>query len=264
MPAQICIHPWKFRVEPFRIFGNLYYVGNRGVSSHLLDTGDGLVLIDTGYPQTLYLLLESIRRLGYDPDDIRIILNTHAHYDHIGGTRALSELTGAAVCIGRDDVEIAASRPELTEADLAGMTFEETFQADRALEDGDRVVLGSTSVQCIHTPGHTPGTMSFCVEVSDGQNAFLAGLHGGPGTATLKDEYLAEHGLPASLRADYLKSLDVLRQQPVQTHLGAHPSQSRTFAKRDLLDENALAFVDPASWPAYLDRLEESFHKRFG
>jgi metallo-beta-lactamase class B len=99
MPADICMHPWDYAVEPFCIAGNLYYVGNRDVSSHLIDTGEGLILLDTAFPQTVYLLLESIRRLGYDPDDIHTIVHCHGHYDHFGGTRALVELTGARTAL---------------------------------------------------------------------------------------------------------------------------------------------------------------------
>ena len=120
MPADICMHPWKYYVEPFRIAGNLYYVGNSDVSSHLIDTGQGLILLDTAFPQTVYLLLESIRRLGFNPDDIRLILHCHGHYDHFGGTRVLVELSrsrfqaGAKTALGEADIEILKERPDLS------------------------------------------------------------------------------------------------------------------------------------------------------
>ena len=101
MIAYICCRPWEFRVEPFRIAGNVHYVGNSDVSSHLIDTGDGLILLDTAFPQTVYLLLESVRRLGFRPDDLRWIVHCHGHYDHFGGTRALGELTGGVLMIRR-------------------------------------------------------------------------------------------------------------------------------------------------------------------
>jgi metallo-beta-lactamase class B len=100
MKEDICIHPWKYTIEPFRIVGPLYYVGNEKVSSHLVDTGSGLILLDTTFPQTTYLLLESIRQLGFDPADIRLILHSHGHYDHFGGTRAIVELTQAKTAMG--------------------------------------------------------------------------------------------------------------------------------------------------------------------
>lgn len=264
MPAAICTEPWRFHVEPFRIFGNLYYVGNRAVCMHLVDTGDGLLLLDAGYPQTVYLLLESIRRLGFDPRDIRCLLNTHAHYDHIGGTRAVAELTGAETCLGRDDVELATTRHELTEAELAGFPFYEAYRPDRALTDGDTVRLGRTTVRCVHTPGHTPGAMSFFFEATDGERTFLAGLHGGPGQATLKDEYLQRHNLPVGLRAAYAAALRRLRAELVAIHLATHPGQNHTFQRRDRLQDDPLAFVDPTAWPDYLAKLEAEFRRNFG
>ena len=81
---DICERPFEYAVEPFHIAGNLYYVGNSWVSVYLIDTGEGLILIDTAMPQTVYLTLEGIRRLGFNPKDIRLILLSHAHYDHCG------------------------------------------------------------------------------------------------------------------------------------------------------------------------------------
>ena len=86
--------PWLWEVAPFRIADNLYYVGNTSVSSHLIDTGEGLLLLDTTYQQTGYMLLESIRKLGFDPADIRWILHSHGHIDHFGATRMLVEKYG--------------------------------------------------------------------------------------------------------------------------------------------------------------------------
>lgn len=79
---------WESRMEPFRVFGNLYFVGTKPASAHLIDTGAGLILLDSGYPETLYLVLDSIRRLGFRLEDLALILHSHGHIDHIGGTRA--------------------------------------------------------------------------------------------------------------------------------------------------------------------------------
>ena len=138
-PARVCTHPWEFATEPFRIVDGLYYVGNTNVSSHLIDTGEGLVLIDTTYPQTVFLLLESVRKLGFDPKDIRAILLVHAHYDHLGGTRAVVELTGAETYLGEADIEILERRPELTWAPQYGLAFHEHFKVGHPLGDGDVV-----------------------------------------------------------------------------------------------------------------------------
>ena len=259
----VCTHPWRYRVAPFRIFGGLYFVGTRAVSIHLVDTGDGLVLIDAGFPQTLYLLLESVRELGFDPRSIRYILCTHAHYDHVGGVRALAELTGAEVCVGAADADTVEGRPELTEAELHGMQFHETFVPSRRLVVGDVVRCGDVAVTCIHAPGHTAGTMAYFFEVASDGGRFRAGIHGGPGTATLRDDYLCRHGLPLELREAYLRSLSRLREEHVDIHLGAHPGQSRTFAKRDRLSDDPQAFVNPGDWTQYLAELEKRYTRAF-
>ena len=143
---------WESRMEPFRGFGNLYFVGTEPASAHLIDTGTGLILLDSGYPETLYLVLDSIRRLGFRLEDLALILHSHGHIDHIGGTRALVELTGAKTAIGAADADTVRGRRPLTFAKELGMTFDGFFEPDRLLQDGDVIALGSTRITCLHTP----------------------------------------------------------------------------------------------------------------
>ena len=120
---------WESRMEPFRVFGNLYFVGTEPASAHLIDTGAGLILLDSGYPETLYLVLDSIRRLGFRLEDLALILHSHGHIDHIGGTRALVELTGAKTAIGAADADTVRGRRPLTFAKELGMTFDGFFSS---------------------------------------------------------------------------------------------------------------------------------------
>ncbi len=263
MPADICIHPWKYYVEPFRIAGNLYYVGNSDVSSHLIDTGQGLILLDTAFPQTAYLLLESIRRLGFNPDDICYILHCHGHYDHFGGTRALVELTGAKTALGEEDIEILGEKPELSWAPEYGVEFYETFEVDEPLVDGQIISLGKTSIECLHIPGHTPGSMSYFFEINDSGNTYTVGIHGGPGLNTLSKEYLKKYGLPSSRRDDYINSLQQLKKRAVDIFIGAHPGQNATLAKQSLMEEGKNPFLDKTAWPMFLEGLEENAKKEF-
>jgi metallo-beta-lactamase class B len=250
------MHPWKYYVAPFRIAGNLYYVGNSDVSSHLIDTGHGLILLDTAFPQTVYLLLDSIRRLGFDPDDIRWIAHCHGHYDHFGGTRAIVELTSAKTALGADDVEILTDRPELSWAPEYGVPFYETFQIDRPLADGDTIALGDTCIQCLHIPGHTPGAMAYFFEVEDRGKTYQVGIHGGPGLNTLSTAYLEQYALPTSRRADYLRSLDRLKEREVDLFIGAHPAQNAALEKRTLMRDGENPFLDKTAWPLFLSSLE--------
>jgi metallo-beta-lactamase class B len=261
--ADICIHPWRYRVQPFRIVNNLYYVGNSNVSSHLIDTGQGLILLDTTFPQTVYLVLESIRRLGFNPDDIRYVLHSHGHYDHFGGTKAIVELTGAATALGKDDVTILVDRPELSYAPEYGVEFHETFHVDKALSDGDTVSLGNTTIRCVHIPGHTRGSMSYFFNVSHEGRKYTVANHGGPGINTLSNKYLERYGLSEDRRRDYLNSLKKLEKRTVDIFIAIHPSQNDTLKKRRRIARQNNPFIDSQAWPTFLHTLQAKFAEAF-
>ena len=259
-----CTHPWRFAVEGFRIIDRIHYVGTSDVSSHLIATDEGLILLDTAYPQTVYLLLESIRKLGFDPADIKYILHSHAHYDHLGGTKAIAELTGAKTCLGEADIPFLKDRPELTWAQEYGTQFHEAFEVDRPLRDGDVVRLGGVSIRCSHIPGHTPGAMSWFLDAEEGGRTHRVGFHGGPGLNTLSDEFLTRRGLPKSWRDAYMQSVEKMKREQVDVFLGIHPSQSDTLGRQARRTPEANPFIDPAAWPAFLDGLDESARELFG
>ncbi len=264
MVHDLCMHPWKYRVAPFRIAGNLYYVGNSDVSSFLIDTGEGLLLIDTAFPQTCYLVVESIWRLGFDPQNVRYILHSHGHYDHFGGTRALLELTGAEACLGKQDVAVLEQRPELSWAPEYGVPFYEVFHVHRPLSGGDTIELGVTSIQCVHTPGHTDGAISYFFRVEENGQTCRVGMHGGPGLNTLSDEYLAKNGLPMTRREAYMSSLDRLEKEEVDIFVGIHPNQSGILEKKARMGSRGNPFVDPAAWNVFLDALRGNAERVFG
>ena len=119
--------PWNGYIPPFRVWGNLYFVGTKYVSNHLIDTGDGLILLDTGYAETLYLVLDNIRQLGFDPRDIKYLVHSHGHIDHVAGTCALVAMTGAKTFLDRGDADYVTGVRDLTWARELGMTFPQTY-----------------------------------------------------------------------------------------------------------------------------------------
>ena len=121
--------PWEGAFEPFKVFGNTWFTGTIPASTHLIDTGAGLIIINSGYQETLYLMLESTRRLGFDPADIRYILHSHGHIDHAGATRALVELTKAKTFIGAGDYDIVTGKRPLSWAPEYNMAFNGAFEA---------------------------------------------------------------------------------------------------------------------------------------
>lgn len=187
-------------LEPTRIWGNLWFVGGYPASVHILDTGEELVLFDCGYQETLYLVLNGMRRLNLVSGRITDVFITHGHIDHCGAAKALQMLYGCKVWISTTDAP--AVRGE-TETDLI-CAFEPNlpfipFDPDGLLHDGDRITCGNAEIQAIATPRHTAGAMSYFFHVTDGNRVLHAGLHGGAGFNTLSASYLKKRGLPFSL-----------------------------------------------------------------
>lgn len=246
------IKPWSDSFPPFQIFGNLYYVGTIPTSVHLVDTGDGLIVFDTGYQASLYLIIDNIYRMGFDPHQIKYIFLTHGHIDHLGGARSLKELTGAEIAIGEADRDYANGKLDLTYAKEFGMCYRETFEPDIMLNDGDWLSIGNTVIRTVATPGHTPGAMSYFFSVTDGEKTFTAALHGGAGTNTMSREFLDRYGLSYSCRSDFKRSMDRLSNEQADIFLGNHMWQNHTPEKyKRLRAGDRLAFVDPKELAEY-------------
>lgn len=246
------INPWENTFPPFRILGNLYFVGGKPASVHIIDTGDGLIMLDAGYQHSLYITIDNIYRLGLNPHDIKYILLTHGHIDHFGAAKALKELTGAALMLGKEDLLYATGELDLSYAKELGMEFHETFTPDFLLNDGDTISLGNTVVTAVATPGHTPGAMSYFFDVTDGKETYRAGLHGGMGINTLEKGFLEKYKLPFSLREEFCRSMLRLNEEKVDIFLGNHMQHNKTEAKYHMLQAgNKTAFVDPNEWQSY-------------
>ena len=237
---------------PVNMFGNLYFVGTKPASTHVVDTGDGLMVFDTGYQHSLYVVIDNIYRMGLKVADIKYIFLTHGHIDHLGGARALRDLTGAKIALGEADRQYANGDLDLTYAKELGMTYKETFEPDILLHDGDEITLGNTTVRAVATPGHTPGAMSFFFDVTDGKDTFRAGLHGGMGINTMSKAFLDKYGLSYSVREDFVKAMHRLNEEKVDIFLGNHMQHNKTESKAKLLQEgNKYAYVDESEWKPY-------------
>lgn len=245
--------PWLYACAPFQIADGLWYVGNTSVSSHLFDTGAGLLLLDTTYGETGYLLIESIREAGFDPHDLRWILHTHGHIDHFGATRLLAEKYGAETFMPEIDLPLLKERADLNWCAEFGLPYEPpydyAFVPDAAVRVGDVLRFGALTVDCHSAAGHTPGTMAYVFHLPCG---LRAAMHGGIGLNTLTAAYARRFGLGNSWREAYVRSLAGLRDLPVDIVLGNHPEQSDTFGKlaRRTAAENP--FVDPGEWNRFL------------
>jgi metallo-beta-lactamase class B len=229
----------------------------------LLKTDSGIVLIDTAFAETTYLLTESIRSVGFDPCEVKLILHSHGHVDHCGATRRIKELSGAEAAMGEQDVETVERGTKFTCAEhIYGINSFETFKVERPLKHGDSIDLGNIIIQCHHTPGHTPGVMTYTFEVEAGDERLTVGLFGGPGLWTLQDQHRREHGYPDN-RQDFTKSLEYLKALDVDIWLGAHPGQNNTLGKFERLrkGEKPNPFIDPDGWRKFIANINSSFQK---
>ena len=237
---------------PVNMFGNLYFVGTKPASTHVVDTGEGLIVFDTGYQYSLYVVIDNMYRMGLKLADVKYIFLTHGHIDHLGGAKALRDLTGAKIALGAEDREYANGKLDLSYAKELGMVFKETFEPDILLHDRDEITLGETTVRAVATPGHTPGAMSFFFDVTDGKETFRVGLHGGMGINTMCKDFLDKYSLPYSLREDFVKSMLRLNEEKVDIFLGNHMQHNKTESKAALLKAgNKYAYVDGREWQPY-------------
>lgn len=234
---------WEGRMEPFKIIGNVYFAGIYQASTHIIKTNEGLILIDPGYRDGLFMVVESIYKLGFKLEDIKYIINTHWHRDHTEGTRALAEISGAKTLIGEYDCENA----------------KKYFAPDILIKDGDTLTLGETTVRFVYTPGHTKGTVSFFFDTEENGVTYRVGMFGGAGANTLKKGAFDYD----NCREDYRNSLNRLREERVDVFIGNHVWNNDTENKGRILRETGEnLFIDSGLWTKFLDFCEKRLDER--
>ncbi|MGE4354349.1 MAG: MBL fold metallo-hydrolase, partial [Oscillospiraceae bacterium] len=263
--VQCCDYPWDVAEEPFRITTIVYYVsGIYWVCCFFLDSGDGLILLDCGMANTAYLLLESIRKLGYDPKDIRTIMISHAHYDHCGAARLLKEYTCAKLYMGERDMPFIREKTNLVFS--SGYPFS-TFQVDAYYDDDLPISIGRFNIRTMSTPGHTPGCTSFFFEDTDEETnrTYRCAIHGGVGLNTLTDQYFEETGEPVTLRQSYRKGMLRALDEVVDIVLPSHPNQTQMFQRNIDFANHKYPQEDSRLWREFiserltmLDELEKN------
>lgn len=262
-PEEAVRRPYLIDRDPFCILGNLYYVGNQWCSSHLIDTGAGLLLLDTPCASGLPGLSRNIYRLGFQLEDLKYLVVSHAHSDHFGAVAALQHMVHPKTFLSRVDAEDMRNNPERMEAmnqDLG--PYNECFTPDVELEDGDIIELGNTRIRCVLTPGHTVGVMSHFWTLAHEGRQYHVGIYGGAGYLALVPERLRQNGLPLSLREDFLTSINKVFDEPVDIMLGNHPFHNDTYLKfRQIQEGNPMAFVDETEWRRYLTELKDGYLK---
>ncbi len=251
---------WNAPVKPFRIIGNIYYVGPSGVSSFLITTPKGHVLIDTGFESSVPRITNSVAQLGFKVSDIKIILNSHAHLDHCGGDAAMKKLTGAKIMMSAADADLLA-HGGLTDFTpyTSSMKGYPPARADRILRDGDVVELGGTVLTCHLTPGHTKGCTSWTMNVTeDGKVEHL--LFFGS-TSLLSGIPLVNNPKYPNIVEDYTTTFAKLKALPCDVFLAPHAIFFDPMGKAERLarGEKPNPFIDPELSHKVIGDSEKSF-----
>lgn len=246
---------WDTPFPPHRIADNLYYVGSAGLSSYLITSPKGHILINPSFDRTVPLIRASVERLGFKFADIKIILANHAHNDHVDGTALLKELTGAKVFIMEGDDKVVASGGQ------GQYKYTDTWKpvkVDKVLKDGEIVELGGAKLRAHLTPGHTRGNTTWSMETADKGKKLNAVIIGSPnvnpGFELVNNKTYPEMG------ADYARTFRVLKALQCDLFLGAHGEYYEMAAKYKKLKPGAAnPFIDPAGYREYVSEREQYY-----
>jgi metallo-beta-lactamase class B len=250
--------PYSEPVEPFRIIGNIHYVGARNIASYLITTPAGHILIDTGTNEMHPVIRAGVEKLGFKLQDIRILLSGHAHFDHIQGHAAMKRASGAQVmAIGGDASALEAGR------DLSPLGDEgwDPVKVDRVLKDGDTVTVGGTTLRAVWTPGHTPGCTTWTTTAQDSGTSYSVVFQACAGpNAGVK---LLGHPRFPTLVEDTLRSFQIQKQLKPDIYLPMHPES--LFAgkvERIKAGERPHPLRNPDGWTKLIADNEATFQQR--
>lgn len=250
---------WTRPFPPFRIAGNLYYVGSADLASYLVVTPKGLILINSSLESSVPLIRKSVEQLGFRFSDIKILLISHAHSDHCGGSAEIIRLTGAKYFVMDADVPVVESggRKDFQ----YGAEPDQHYPAahvDRVLHDGDTVALGGAVLTAHLTAGHTKGTTTWTMDERENGRLLHVVIVGSP---NVNPGYRLVHNTAyPQIASDYEHEFAVLESLPCDIFLGAHGGYfdlKEKYARWKSGDKDA--FVDPAGYKAYVADRKEAF-----
>jgi metallo-beta-lactamase class B len=246
-------------VPPFRIAGNLYYVGAIEIGSYLITTPQGHFLLDGGFVETAPQIEHNIEQLGFRLKDVRILLNSHAHLDHAGGLAELKKLTGAKFLASEADAQL------LRNGGHGDFRFGETLvfppiDPDQIIHDGQAIQLGDQILIAHLTPGHTRGNTTWTTQIRDGNKTYNVVFVGSQ--SSLDYKFVDQESYPG-IMADFEKSFATLNHLPCDIFLASHGSMFHFEEKHErALRGDATAFVDPHGYKQYLQESEKEFRDK--
>ena len=252
---------WTATYQPFRIAGNLYYVGTYDLACYLITTTKGNILINTGLAASESQIKNNIETLSFKFSDIKILLTTQAHYDHMGAMAAIKESTGAQLMVDEKDAEVVASGGSSDyELGHYGTSFK-PVKADRLLHDRDTIRLGDMQLVMLHHPGHTKGSCSFLFTVKDDQRSYKVLIANMPTIVT--DKKFTEITAYPEIASDYTYTFNAMKNIKFDLWLASHASQFKLHDKHKPGDAyNPAAFIDQPGYDSALSDLQKKYDEK--
>ena len=251
---------WTQPIAPFRIVGNVHYVGTQGLAAYLITTPERHILINSNTEDTVPLIRESVEKLGFRLSDVKILLISHAHWDHCGGSAQIKSLTGARYMVMESDVSTVESggKDDFHYGQSQDSHFK-PVKVDRVLHDGDTVKLGDTVLVAHLTPGHTRGCTTWSMAVREGEKTYQVVIIGSP---NVNQGYkLVDNPQYPQIASDYEKTFQVLKSLACDVFLGAHGDYFGMEGKMKAGQPNP--FIDPDGYKSYVAEREQAFRSEW-
>jgi metallo-beta-lactamase class B len=252
---------WTTNHKPFRVIGNVYYVGSKDLASYLIVTSQGDILINSNLPSSVAQIRKNVEALGFHFKDIKILLISHGHSDHAAGSAEIKRLTGAKYMVMDADVPLVESggKDDFQYGSDAGSHFSAT-KVERVLRDGDEVKLGGVVLVAHKTAGHTKGCTTWTMKVREDSKTYDVVIVGSP---NVNPGYkLVGNVAYPTIAQDYKQTFQTLKSLPCDVFLGAHGSYFGMAAKFARMNPGAAnPFVDPEGYKSYVAEREQAFEK---
>jgi metallo-beta-lactamase class B len=260
VPAQAADYLVPFPAH--HVVANIYFVGTKGQANYLITTPQGNILVNSGLETTLPMTKDSIAKLGFKYSDTKILVISHAHFDHDAGSAQVVKDTGAKYEVMDADVPVVESggKTDFNYGDKGGGNLYPPVKVDRVLHDGDTVSLGGTVMTAHLTPGHTKGCTTWTLKVKDGGKMLDVVIVGSP---NVNPGYvLVGNKRYPGIAQDFEKTFRVLKSLPVDVFLGAHGDYYGMPAKyAQMKTGGPNPFIDPAGYKAYIADRDAAFRK---
>jgi len=248
---------------PFKVIGNIYYVGDTNEAIYLITTPQGHILLDTGYQETAPIVRAGVEKLGFQMRDIKIMISGHAHADHVAGHALVREMTGGArvLASAADAPVIESGGRQGSFRGPAASPWPPT-KVDQVIRDGERVTLGGVTLTAHLTPGHTKGNTAWTMTVEDGGRRLNVAFM--PSLGINNGVHLVNYPNYPNIVEDYTKSFQVAKGLPCEVFLGPHGNFYNLKEKYDRLQAGATPnpFIDPAGCRKWIEDREAAFQKQ--